>query len=306
MGGEPTLNREVLLDVLSYIKDIKGKGGLPKELGVTLNTNGILLDGEVLTQCKESGAVVAISIDGPRSIHDKARVYSNGKGTFDKVIHSYRLAQQVGTRTGLCVTIDQHNLYHMREVVTWLVNDLGAKGMGFNILIGNESGTGDADYSEIIARELIECFKIAREKGVYEDRMMRRVRNFVDKTPVLSDCGGCGLQVVISPDGKVGVCQAFCGQKEFFVEESLDTFEPESHTFWKQWRRRSPLNNQECLGCIALGNCGGGCPYNAYRLLGTIEALDTRFCEHAKAATRFLIQDLWEKQKENGVAEAQL
>ena len=143
---------------------------------------------------------------------------------------------------------------------------------------------------------MIETFKLAREKGIYEDRMMRRVKNFIDKTPVVSDCGGCGLQIVVSPDGKIGVCQAFCGERKFFVTEPLETFNPESHPFWKQWRHRSPLTNETCKNCIALGNCGGGCPYNAYRVKGTIDALDERFCIYARETTYFLIRDLWKKQ----------
>jgi uncharacterized protein len=196
----------------------------------------------------------------------------------------------------------------MKETVRWLADELGAKGMGFNILIENtaEQATEERDrYAEIVAQELIESFKVARAMGVYEDRMMRRVKNFLDKEPVLSDCGGCGLQMVVSPDGEIGVCQAFCGEKEFFVTEPFETFEPESHPFWKQWRRRSPLANEICKSCIALGNCGGGCPYNAYRAKGTIDALDERFCAHAKATTHFLIRDLWEKQKEKRTASKQ-
>jgi uncharacterized protein len=130
---------------------------------------------------------------------------------------------------------------------------------------------------------------------------MRRVKNFLEKTPVLSDCGACGLQIVVSPDGKIGVCQAFCGSKEFFITEQFETFEPEIHPFWKQWRGRSPFSNENCRGCVALGNCGGGCPYNAYQTNGSINALDERFCAHAKATTLFLIKDLWEKQTEEKV-----
>ena len=275
---------------------------------MTVNTNGILIDEEILGQCKATGAVVAISIDGPKEVHDQMRVYSSGRGTFDEVIRSYRLAQQSGVKTGVCVTIDRHNLFRMKETVRWLADELGAKGMGFNILIENAVGqtAGERDhYAEVVAQELIESFKVARAIGVYEDRMMRRVKNFLDKEPVLSDCGGCGLQMVVSPDGKIGVCQAFCGGKEFFVAEPFETFEPESHPFWKQWRRRSPLNTEACKTCVALGNCGGGCPYNAYRASGTIDALDERFCAHAKATTHFLIRDLWDKQKEKQVANKQ-
>ncbi len=296
-GGEPTLNKKVLLEALRYINVLKEKELLPKTVSVTVNTNGILLDEEILAQCKTTGAVVAISIDGPKEVHDQMRVYSSGKGTFDEVIHSYRLAQQSGVKTGICVTIDRHNLFRMKETVRWLADELDAKGMGFNILIENTTGQHD-HYAEIVAQELIESFRVARAMGVYEDRMMRRVKNFLNKEPVFSDCGGCGLQMVVSPDGKIGVCQAFCGEKEFFVTEPFETFEPESHPFWKRWRRRSPLINETCKNCIALGNCGGGCPYNAYRIKGSIDALDERFCAHAKATTHFLICDLWEKQKE--------
>ncbi|OQA70659.1 MAG: hypothetical protein BWY34_00504 [Parcubacteria group bacterium ADurb.Bin247] len=83
---------------------MKEKEFLLKTVSVTVNTNGILLDEEILTQCKTTGAVVAISIDGPKEVHDQMRVYSSGKGTFDEVIHSYRLAQQSGVKTGVCVT----------------------------------------------------------------------------------------------------------------------------------------------------------------------------------------------------------
>jgi len=298
-GGEPTLNKEVLLEALKYIDRLKEKGALPKSADVTLNTNGILLDNAILEQCKISNVVVAISMDGPKEIHDQMRVHASGRGTFDEVVRLYRVAQQKGVHTGICVTIDRHNLFRMEEVVRWVANELGAKGMGFNILIENSCDqvqAGSDSYAEIVARELIKSFKVAREEGVYEDRMMRRVKNFMEKEPVLSDCGGCGLQIVVSPDGKIGVCQAFCGEKKFFVEEPFDTFEPELHPYWKQWRARSPLANDVCKSCVALGNCGGGCPYNAFRTKKDIAALDERFCAHAKATTLFLIRDLWEKQ----------
>lgn len=106
-GGEPTLNKKVFLEVLRYIDVLKEKELLPKTVLVTVNTNSILLGEEILTQCKTTEVVVAISIDGPKEIHDQMRVYSSGKGTFDEVVHSYRLAQQSGVKTGVCVTIDR-------------------------------------------------------------------------------------------------------------------------------------------------------------------------------------------------------
>jgi len=300
-GGEPLLNRQTLLTVLRYIDKAKEKQILPAHVSVTINTNGILLDDEIIEQAKESKAVIAISIDGPKEIHDKKRIYQSGKWSFDDVIKGYNLAKSAGARLGICITVDQHNIFQLEDVVRWTINELEAKGMGFNILIENSQNMTEDDYgkySRLAAEKLIECFKIAREKGIYEDRIMRRVKCFVEKEPVLSDCGGCGLQIVVSPDGKIGTCQAFCGSKEYFVSKPFKTFEPEKHQFWKEWRSRSPLSMDECKNCIALGNCGGGCPYSAYKRHGTFWSLDDRFCVHAKTTVEFLIKDLWEKQNQ--------
>lgn len=296
-GGEATLNKKTLLAVLKYIMSAKQQGLLPQHISTIINTNGIALDDEILSEAKKNNALVSISIDGPPEIHDKLRVYPDGKPSFNDVVKSYRLAKEKEVRTGLCCTVDEHNLENLPKIITWLSDNLDVRDMGFNILIQNKRYQNEIEhtkYSEKIAKALIDCFLIAREKGIYEDRMMRRVKNFIEKTPVSSDCGGCGLQIVVAPEGQIGVCQAFCGSKEYFVSESFELFEPVKHPYWKEWRKRSPLLMDECRSCIALGNCGGGCPYNAYKRKGTIWERDERFCVHAKTAVNFLIKDLWE------------
>lgn len=297
-GGEPTLNKDTLVFALNYIVRVKKEKKLPDSVGVTINTNGIKLDEDIIESAKKAGATIAISIDGPPQVHDKLRVYPDGKPTLKNVIEKYRLAKSMGAKTGLCCTVDDHNLGRLTSVLGWLSDELDVKGMGFNILLENKRNLSDEEYdnySRETAEELIECFKLARSKGIYEDRIMRRVKNFVEKTPVYSDCGGCGLQVVVAPNGDIGVCQAFCGTKEYFVTADLDSFEPEQHDYWKEWRKRSPLSMQQCVACVAFGNCGGGCPYIAYKRKGSIWELDERFCVHAKQTVQFLIKDLWQR-----------
>ena len=295
-GGEPTLNKETLLFALDYIVKAKRDKELPKSLSIIINTNGILLDEDIINSAKKSEATIAISIDGPEHVHDQLRVYPDGSPTLSDVIAKYLLAKSMGAKTGLCCTVDDHNLGNLTSVLEWLSDELDVKGMGFNILLENKNNLSQAkydEYSQLVAKELIDCFKIARRKGIYEDRIMRRVRNFVEKSPVYSDCGGCGLQAVVAPSGEIGVCQAFCGTKDYFVKADLTKFEPEKHDYWIEWRKRSPLNMEQCKTCVAFGNCGGGCPYSANARKGSIWELDERFCVHAKLTVEFLIQDLW-------------
>lgn len=58
---------------------------------------------------------------------------------------------------------------------------------------------------------------------------------------------------------------------------------------------RSPLNMPECQDCPALGICGGGCPYQSELEMGSIWALDKRFCIHAKMTLEWLIWDLFKQ-----------
>ena len=153
------------------------------------------------------------------------------------------------------------------------------------------------EYGVKVATKLVDCFIIARENGVYEDRFMRKVRAFVNGDFYFSDCGGCGMQIVVAPNGQIGPCHGFCGTREFFVDPK-ENFDPRKHPFWIEWRSRSPINIEECLDCIALANCGGGCPHNSAVKEGSIWAIDRVFCEHSKAAVNFLIRDLFKQRSQ--------
>jgi len=129
--------------------------------------------------------------------------------------------------------------------------------------------------------------------GIYEDRIMRKVDSFTKGYPYPYDCGAPGDQYVVSPDGLVGVCQGYCGNKKYFVpiEEIKDNI---NHPIWQMWRFRSPIYQKQCYSCLALGICGGGCAYNTELKTGSIWGIDEAFCAHSINTTKFLIKDLYQ------------
>ncbi len=298
-GGEPLMNFTVFSQAIRYITDLKMAGQLPLNTSVTLNTNGTLINERMISVFKETENLnIAISLDGPLEVHDRCRKYHGGQGTFNDIMRGYRLLKEHGIGVGFCCTISRYNVDCLQEIAKWFVDNLGASSVGFNILIEN-NGTSDVmgDFNEYVAkaaRQIIECFKFFRERGVYEDRIMRKVNAFVDGCVYYHDCGGCGQQLVVSPDGMVGVCQGYCGTKKYFVKPE-DNFDPFNHPIWNEWSYRSPLAMKQCRDCIALSVCGGGCPYSADLRRGSIWELDEVFCAHAKATIEFLLQDLIEK-----------
>lgn len=77
-GGEPMLEFNLIMTAIKYIENKKGK----LKIGYCMITNGLLFDQEKLDQLIKYNVAIQLSLDGIQSIHDKNRVYSNGKGCF--------------------------------------------------------------------------------------------------------------------------------------------------------------------------------------------------------------------------------
>jgi uncharacterized protein len=80
-GGEPLLQFDLLKKVVEYSEE-KLRG---KHLEFNITTNGSLLSAEVAEFFDLHNFTVFISLDGPKEVHDKNRVFKNGQGTYDAV-----------------------------------------------------------------------------------------------------------------------------------------------------------------------------------------------------------------------------
>lgn len=298
-GGEPLINKAVLVQTLEYIEDLKKQGRLPDDLRLSLNTNGTLVDEEIALILKEHDVEVGVSIDGPRKYHDSHRKYwRSERGSFDEAVRAYQLLKKLGVNIGVSCTIPEENVDALPDIFRWFVEELGVEAMGFNPMLESQSfKVQDPSYPQRVAEAMVECYKIARKVGVYEDRMMRKVKAFVGQYFYDRDCSAVGRQIVVGPKGEVGTCAAFYGTGKYFIQpkEGLESFDPYSHLCWQEWGKRLTINFPECLECPALGICGGGCPYNAWVRHGSIWEIDDFFCPHALKTLEWLVWDLYDQ-----------
>jgi uncharacterized protein len=298
-GGEPLLNKEVFLAALNEIDRLKKSSELPSNLIISLVTNTTLVDEEIVNAIVEKGVSVSVSLDGPKDLHDANRRFANGKGTFQKVVENMQWLQKAGAKVSTSVTISPANIDQLEGVLKWLISEFQIRSLGFNMLLDlPELTQADENYARKATEKLINCYQIAREIGVYEDRIMRKIKAFVGKSLHLVDCGGCGNQIVVTPDGKIGPCHAYMGSGKFFPtyidDKDFDYFHD---PVFLEWSRRSPFNIPKCQFCSAIGLCGGGCPYNAELKFGNIWEVDPNFCLHTKIILEWLIWDLFDKTK---------
>jgi uncharacterized protein len=87
-GGETLLNFPVLQKTIAYARQRGAEVG--KEVDFSLTTNGTLLKPEIIEFLAENRVGVTISIDGPREVQDKFRVFHNGTGSYDVVAPKIR------------------------------------------------------------------------------------------------------------------------------------------------------------------------------------------------------------------------
>ena len=89
-GGEPLLEIGFLECCIAYIL-AKGKN---RKILFSVTTNGTLLTSEVYERLTRSNISISISLDGPKPIHDSARKYHDGRGSFDDIMSNILCIQE--------------------------------------------------------------------------------------------------------------------------------------------------------------------------------------------------------------------
>jgi uncharacterized protein len=300
-GGEPLCNSRVVYSALRYVRQLERSGAFAKPVELTMLTNGVLVDETTVEVVRETQTSVSISWDGPDGLHDSVRPDVGGAPTCARALRAFHLLKDAGLTPGISCTIHRHNVDHVVEIARYIAEQLKPAGMGFNLLLPLIGSGNPLDVPHDYAvRQLIEAFKILREHGIYEDRIMRRLKPFVERGFYYKDCMGVGGQIVVTPDGGIGPCQGFVGVDRYFplkVDElharlqELDSSAIYAHPLFDEWNQRLPLNMSACVDCFAVSVCGGGCPYASYANRQSVWEVDERICHQAKSVFEWMV---WE------------
>lgn len=106
-GGEPLMAGAARLERL--IGDFRAAFDGVADLRVQVQTNGLLLNREVLDVLRGLGVEIGVSLDGSRADHDRRRRHADGRGSFDAVDRALRLLTEDRHRdsfAGLLCVVD--------------------------------------------------------------------------------------------------------------------------------------------------------------------------------------------------------
>ena len=198
----------------------------------------------------------------------------------DDMISGIEKCQKNGVKYGISITATPH-LVRDYDTCIAEISKLKPIKVGINPLLS--AGVLYEDYGRDVC-DMMYAFKDNLEKyDIGEDRLTDRLEYLKKRRIKYHDCSAArGEQIVITPDGSVGLCHEFIGSREFFIGTIYDDIDFENNRVVKNWTRRSPLFMEECLECPALVICGGGCPANALQNEGDIMLLDKNCCGLSK------------------------
>ena len=295
-GGEPVVNFDVLEYTAAKINKLRETEPCIRNLEMSMVTNGLLLNEKKVRRLHELGVAIAISIDGFTEEANSMRVDISGKPVFSQILEKLNMCKAMGIDVSLSVTLSEETIKNTKDILK-LINTYGVKAFGFNIMMSSDNFILPQSYNEAAAQFIIDEFIELRELGIYEDRMMRKLKSFSKAQVYFSDCAAtAGGQIVVAPNGQVGICHGCLHNKQYFVSHiDDDNFIAVKDKNFIEWSQLTPVNHEECMDCPALGICGGGCPINAIHLKpgNTIHSIDERFCVHSKKTLEFFIRDLY-------------
>ncbi|MEM4230469.1 MAG: radical SAM protein [Candidatus Pacearchaeota archaeon] len=304
-GGEPLLNKELIKFTVNYAKRICPRG---KKFNFKIETNGTLIDDEIAEFIKKNNISVGVSIDGPKELHDKARKYPDGSGSFKDVWRGIKILKKHGidlSNMGSVVVIGKHNVKYPDKIVKFFsknkisfkplpVNPLSRAKENKNIQISSE------DWYRFFKKSYHLSKKLAAKNyliHIYEENTLTPIRDYIC---LRSPCGMAHEIVSINPDGSVFPCNGFKSCKNFILGNILKKSLNEiiKSKKYKIIADRDFTKIPACKNCIFHSMCGP-CAYASYGYFGSIFREDP-MCFARKKIFQFIIKKWIESENEKG------
>jgi uncharacterized protein len=262
-GGEPLLAKDIVVSMSRKIDALSKAYSMTS--GFNIVTNGYLIDETAAEQLFDCGIRRAqITIDGCEERHNHRRFLKTNpeKGTYDQILRGINLFAQHGIKVILRMNVDKENL----EDIGTFVREMNAKivnmeyvsihlGHVFDFNANGQSFEGNNCIStERFADCQIEALKLFKDMGFSA--------SIKDKYPrLMSECGAVTKNwFVINPEGKIYRCWNDISIDSLSIGSVFHPLDYGSENC-KRWSEKSSvLTNAECVGCMVLPICMGGCP----------------------------------------------
>lgn len=276
-GGEPTLCPEKIEYLASGITEAIGSR---TKLILGLQTNGFNISERMFEIFKKHKIGIAVSIDGPKDIHDAYRKNLNGKGTFDEILPNIRRLQDMhskGEIPGLIcqavVTSKTLDHYSISDLLNFL-ESIGFSTvtlapvrydsrLSLDIVPNNQMYENlFLEAAEFMLNNLIQRIPIL--EVTVTAMLMLKIARFSQpsSSPIICPAGESLLSIM--PNGDVYPCGASAGIDEFYMGNILDNAFTPDQSVARKFRELGKNSISSCSDCRARLFCTNICSMRYY------------------------------------------
>jgi len=296
-GGEPLLTG---LSFFQYALSVMTAQAIP--FRNFIQTNGLLLDDDFCSFFRDNDFQVGISLDGPAEVHDKLRVYRDGRGSHAQVMAKIELAAKHQLRLGCCAVATRFNTSDAASFYGFF----RGIGLGFRVnpvLPASRRTSGEYLLAEdAYGRFLCQLFDVWTTTGAGRvsvaplDRYLRSLT--VGSSRECQHSASCvGTNIGIRPNGETLLCSRF---ESHYLGSIMGNSITQAFSSPAAMRIAARGGGPgECARCSYRTICYGGCPLNAFAITGAVEEKDP-FCTDYRIVFNHISAVLRESAGANG------
>ena len=267
-GGETLMNFPLLKQVVTYANEQAAAEG--RRVDFSLTTNATLLTPTIIEFLSENKIGVTVSMDGPAELHDKLRVFANGKGSYDIIAPRVRaLIASHRTRPITARVTLTSGVTDVVRIFRHLKQDLGFHEVGFAPVttspdrlysINDRGMDGVLEQFHILADEWLEYALRGQMHGF--SNVSDTISELYQGVNKSHPCGaGLGL-LGVGPSGDIAPCHRFVDSDVHCARPHLDRHRQRQAN---DFLSRGHINTKyDCHTCWARPLCAGGCHHEAF------------------------------------------
>jgi uncharacterized protein len=300
IGGEPLLEIDMMDQVVDYFKVLTYKKHHHwfNNYTIMLTTNGVLCKTRKFERFLEKNlenAFVAVSLDGNREKHDRARKYKNtGKGSYDDVLEGLRFIQARTSKYNVKATFSSDDLPYLKESMLHLYSILKDTEILSNVIYENVWKEGD---DKLFESQLHELADYIIDNDLYKDINVSFFTEYdtlgrpYHPSQLEGHWCNTGHQTIVGPDGRIYPCIRFIEYSLFNQKARVIGHVDEGINFDKLRPFRminlGNCSDAECIACDAAVGCGmcSGLSFDDSEV-GTIFNRTKYICKMHKARAR--------------------
>lgn len=234
----------------------------------------------------------AITLDGPKEIHDACRVYHDGRGNFDDAYAAMKhfnshYYEELGTK----VTIAPENLHNLNKIVDFFINE------GMNLIHANcvNEAKWTYEHARLFYSELKQMANKLLELDDDTSISLFNENFFAPLGPNDNQnwCGGTAKMLAFDPDGIAYPCLRYMPSSLGnsvppiiigSVEGIYVTDEQKAIKEYMESITRRSQSTDECQNCPVASGCSWCSAWN-YQETGSVNKRSTNICFMHKACS---------------------